>query len=355
MTTGKKSAVCVLALLGAALFWGTTFVAQNLGAGHVGTFTFLALRCYIGTAFLFPFILIRDLHRRKKLRTAFLTPVGEERKAGKGKIVDSAELVQRQKARDKEGRKVLLIAGFCCGGALFLGSALQQYGIGLYVAEGDPCGTAKSSLITALYVILVPIISTFVGKKPDRKLWISVGLCLVGMYLLCIKDSFTLTRGDLFILLCAVGFAIQIMAVGYFSPKTDGLKLSAMQFLGTALISTVCMLLFEEIEINAILAALPSILYAGIVSNGIAYTLQIVGQKGVKPTVASLIMCMESLFGTLSGWLILHEVLTLREMAGCGLMFVAILLATAFESRAQRVSERAPRRRLFSQRQKQPA
>jgi drug/metabolite transporter (DMT)-like permease len=354
MTTEKRSAVGVLALLGAALFWGTTFVAQNLGAGHVGTFTFLALRCYIGTAFLLPFIMFRDLRGRRKNRKVTLAAVGESTPKSDN-IVDAEELTERRRLRNRESRKVLRIAGFCCGGALFLGSALQQYGIGLYVMDADPCGTAKSSLITALYVVLVPIISTFVGKKPDRKLWISVVMCLGGMYLLCIKDSFVLTRGDIFILLCAVGFALQIMAVGYFSPKTDGLKLSAMQFFATALISTVCMILFEEIDLNAILAALPSILYAGIISNGIAYTLQIVGQKRVKATVASLIMCTEALFGTLSGWLILHEVLSLREMAGCALMFVAILLATAFTGYTARAAQRKPHRRTFRPRQKQTA
>ncbi len=281
----------MLALFAAAFFWGTTFAAQSIGAEYVGPFTYLTIRSYIGTLFLLPFILLRS-HFRKKSGI----PVGP-------------------------GKHSLIKAGLCCGLFLFIASALQQYGIGY-------SSTANASFITAMYVVIVPVISLFFGKKPGTSLWISVVLCVVGLYLLCMTDSLKLSYGDFFLLLCAFGYTFQIMTINYFSPKVDGLKLSAAQFFTVAVISTVCMILFEKPDPALLYKALPTMIYAGIFSNGIAYTCQIIGQKRVKPTVASLIMCLESVFGTLSGYLILHERLTSRKILGCILMFAAIILCT---------------------------
>ncbi len=282
-----------LALLAAAFFWGTTFAAQSIGADYVGPFTYLTIRSYIGTAFLLPFIFGRSVYAKGKNTE---TPADTE-------------------------KHPLLTAGVCCGFFLFASSALQQYGIGYST-------TANASFITAMYVVIVPLLSLFLGRKPGIRIWLSVILCVAGLYLLCMKDGFTLSYGDVFLLLCALGFSLQIMTINHFSPKVDGLKLSASQFFTVAILATVCMLLFEHPEKDALIKAMPSILYAGIFSNGIAYTCQIIGQKHVNPTVASLIMCLESVFGTLSGWLVLHEVLSIREISGCVVMFGAILLCT---------------------------
>lgn len=282
-----------LALLAAAFFWGTTFAAQSIGADYVGPFTYLTIRSYIGTAFLLPFIFGRSVYAKGK---------------------------NTEKPADTEKRP-LLTAGVCCGFFLFASSALQQYGIGYST-------TANASFVTAMYVVIVPLLSLFLGRKPGVRVWISVILCVAGLYLLCMKEGFTLSYGDIFLLVCAFGFSLQIMTINHFSPKVDGLKLSASQFFTVAILATVCMLLFEHPEKDALIKAMPSILYAGIFSNGIAYTCQIIGQKHVNPTVASLIMCLESVFGTLSGWLVLHEVLSIREISGCVVMFGAILLCT---------------------------
>jgi drug/metabolite transporter (DMT)-like permease len=281
------------ALLAAAFFWGTTFAAQSIGADYVGPFTYLTIRSYIGTAFLLPFIIGRSVYAKKK----------------------------NVETSDTTDSKTLLTAGVCCGFFLFASSALQQYGIGYST-------TANASFVTAMYVVIVPLLSLFLGRKPGVRVWISVILCVAGLYLLCMKEGFTLSYGDIFLLLCAFGFSLQIMTINHFSPKVDGLKLSASQFFTVAILATICMLLFEHPEKDALIKAMPSILYAGIFSNGIAYTCQIIGQKHVNPTVASLIMCLESVFGTLSGWLVLHEVLSIREISGCVVMFGAILLCT---------------------------
>ena len=298
-----------LALLAAAFFWGTTFAAQSIGADYVGPFTYLTIRSYIGTAFLLPFIFGRSVYAKgKNTKTPENTPPSKTGETASPKNSFFA-------------RHPLLTAGVCCGFFLFASSALQQYGIGYST-------TANASFVTAMYVVIVPILSLFLGRKPGVRVWISVILCVAGLYLLCMKEGFTLSYGDIFLLLCAFGFSLQIMTINHFSPKVDGLKLSASQFFTVAILATICMLLFEHPEKDALVKAMPSILYAGIFSNGIAYTCQIIGQKHVNPTVASLIMCLESVFGTLSGWLVLHEVLSIREISGCVVMFGAILLCT---------------------------
>ncbi|MBR5422261.1 MAG: DMT family transporter [Lachnospiraceae bacterium] len=295
--TGKKHKINAypLALFGAAFFWGTTFVAQNLGAGHVGTFTFLTLRSFIGTLILLPVILLFRVLSKKE---------------GKGRP------------------GFLLVAGAACGVCLFLGSALQQYGIVLYVRDADSCGTAKASFITALYVVLVPLLSVFLKKRPGKRIWIAVVCCVIGLYLLCISETLRFTRGDLYMFFCALVFSVQIMCVDYFSPLVPGLSLSALEFFVCGLLSLPGMLFFEKPVLPDIRAAMPAILYTAVFSNGIAYTLQIVGQKRVQPTLASLIMCLESVFGVAAGWIILHESLSLRQLAGCGLILSALIIVS---------------------------
>ncbi|MCR5129448.1 MAG: DMT family transporter [Lachnospiraceae bacterium] len=297
-----------MALFAAAFFWGTTFAAQSIGADYVGPFTYLTIRSYIGTVFLLPFIFGKSLLEKRKPE-----PSGQP-----ATIAVSDESSAKQSFFTAHP---LLTAGVCCGFLLFASSALQQYGIQYSTA-------ANASFITAMYVVIVPILSLFGGKKPGIRIWISVVLCVIGLYLLCMKGGLTISYGDFFLLLCALGFSFQIMTINHFSTRVDGLKLAASEFFAEAVFATVCMLLFEHPNAENLMKAMPSILYAGIFSNGIAYTCQILGQKHVNPTVASLIMCLESVFGTLSGWLILHEVLSAREVAGCIVMFAAILLCT---------------------------
>ena len=305
----ETKASSALALLAAAFFWGTTFVAQSLGAGNVGTFTFLTMRSFLGTALVLFVILIRNSILRR----------GRSKREAGG---DKAATVSPVKA----GRD-LLVAGVCCGFCLFFASALQQYGIGLYVLDGDNGGTAKSSFITAMYVVIVPLLSIFRGKKPEGKIWGAVLLCVIGLYLLCLSDGLHFSRGDLFEILCALGFSVQIMTVDHFSGKVDGLALSATEFFTTGVASLLCMLLFERPDLLSIQKAMPAILYAAVFSNSIAYTCQIYGQKGVNPALASMIMCLESVFGVLSGVIILHEELGSRQVTGCVLMFAALLMA----------------------------
>lgn len=305
-----------LALFAAAFFWGTTFVAQSLGAGNVGTFTFLTLRSFLGTALVLLVIGIRTVLLRGKARS--VKESGEDKTAGKA--------VDQGKVQTNVGRDVL-VAGACCGLCLFLASALQQYGIGLYVIDADPGGTAKSSFITAMYVVIVPVLSIFRGKRPEARIWGAVALCVAGLYLLCLSGGLRFSRGDIFEILCALGFSVQIMTVDRFSRRVDGLKLSAAEFFTTGVASLIGMLLFEHPEIGAVQKAMPAILYAAVFSNSIAYTCQIYGQKGVRPALASMIMCLESVVGVLSGVIVLHETLGGRQILGCVLMFAALLLA----------------------------
>lgn len=290
----KKSHILMLFI--AALLWGTTFVAQSIGADYVGAYTYLAGRSWIAVVFLTPVIRVMD------------------------KFYDRRG-VDNQRPRTKADRKLLLIAGIATGTSLCAASAAQQIGMGYTTAS-------KAGFITALYVVIVPIISIFLKKRPPMRIWFCVAVSLVGMYLLCMtKERFSLELGDTYVLACAFLFAIEILIVDHYVPLVDGVRLSRMQFLVVAILSTVIMLVAEHPTMDAVKAALPAILYAGIFSSGIAYTLQILGQEDVNPTVASLVMSLESVFSALSGWLVLHEVLSARELTGCILMFASIMLA----------------------------
>ena len=298
MNINTKKAKGNALLLLTAFIWGIAFVAQSAGMDYVGPFAFLFARSVLGGLVLIPCIFLMD----------HLTPEAE-----------------REKKRQMPKRP-LLIGGVCCGCVLFLASSLQQYGI-QYTTVG------KAGFITALYIIIVPFLRIFTGQRIRRKLWISVALAVVGMYFLCITEGFSISAGDFLELLCAVAFACHILVIDHFSPQVDGVRMSCIQFLVCGLLSGVCMLITEHPEMPLILQAWQPILYAGVFSCGVGYTLQIVGQKGTDPTVASLILSLESVVSVLAGWLLLGQRLSVRELSGCALMFVAILLAQLPERR----------------------
>ena len=284
-----------LLLLLTATIWGVAFVAQSVSMDYIGGFTFNAIRNIIGAITLVPVILIFSKQN----------PAADQNPA------------DRQKAR-----KILITGGICCGILLCLASNFQQFGI-KYTTVG------KAGFITACYIIIVPIIGIFLKKKCSPFIWIAVLLSLGGLYLLCISpgEGFSIGKGDTLVLICAVVFSFHILTVDHFSPLVDGVKMSCIQFLVCGILSGIPALIFENPNITNILQAWMPILYAGILSCGVAYTLQIVGQKGMNPTVASLIMSLESCISVIAGWLILGQNLSSREIFGCVLMFGAIMLA----------------------------
>lgn len=280
-----------------ALIWGCAFVAQSVGVEYVGPFTMNSVRTILGGLTLMPVIFVLDRIKNKE---------------------KSAETISEEE-RKKE-RRTLLLGGVCCGCLLAVASSVQQIGI-MYTSAG------KAGFITALYILIVPILGLVIGKKVGLKVWIGVGLAAVGMYCLCITDGFSIGMGDVLILICAVVFSFHILAIDYFAPKVDGVKMACIQFWVCGILCAIPMFLTEEPQINQILTAWMPIAYAGVLSCGVAYTLQIVAQKNVEPTVASLLLSLESVFAVLAGAVILHERLSMKETIGCGLVFIAIILA----------------------------
>lgn len=274
-----------------AFIWGTAFVAQSVGMDYLGPFTFNGVRSLIGGVALIPYIWILQKLNDKS------DPVTEER-----------------------NRKDLLIGGISCGVLLFAASSLQQVGI-QYTTAG------KAGFITAFYIVFVPVLGIFLGKKTGWKVWTAVILALAGLYFLCITEKFTIGKGDIFLFACALVFSLHILVIDYFSPKVEGVKMSCIQFLVCGIISLPFMFLLEIPKMGAIVDAAWPLLYAGVLSCGVAYTLQIIGQKNVNPAIASLILSLESCFSVLAGWVILGEKLSVRESIGCILMFAAIILA----------------------------
>lgn len=294
-----------LLLLTASIIWGTAFVAQSMGTNYLNAFTFNSIRNFIGVFALIPVLLWQICTNRKDMN-------------------DVQEVISCNHSLTTAFKDVftkeLLLGGIICGTALCLASNFQQMGI-----EHSTVG--KSAFITTLYIVLVPLLGLFLKKKLPVQIWCGVILAMIGLYLLCMKnEAFVLEIGDIYLLLCAFFFTIQITAVDYFAPKVNCIALSMMQFFVTAVLSGICMLFHELPSIENILGAAIPLLYAGVLSSGIAYTFQIIGQKHLAPTVASLIMSLESVFATLAGWLVLHEVLSTRELIGCGLVFAAVIL-----------------------------
>ena len=283
-------------LLLTACIWGVAFVAQSVGMEYVGPFTFNFVRSILGGLVLIPCIFF--LNRGEKSGSA--EKISEEEK--------------------KAQRKTLLTGGICCGIALCLATNFQQIGI-KYTTVG------KAGFITACYIVIVPVIGIFRKKKCSPVIWLSVLLAVVGLYLLCINEQFSIGYGDILVFVCAMLFSVHILVVDYFSPKVDGVKMSCIQFLVCGLLSGVVMLFTEQPQLFGVLLAWKPIAYAGIMSCGVGYTLQIVGQKGMDPTVASLILSLESCISVLSGWLLLGQTLSMREGFGCAAMFAAIILA----------------------------
>ena len=273
--------------------WGLSFVAQSEGAS-IGTFTFNGLRTLLGGIVLIPLVIFSHIKQNKNL------PVGE-----------------KKKFQFKE----VLIGGVCCGLALFAGGNLQQHAFFLDLGPG------KVGFITALYMVLVPIAGIFMKRKLRFNIWLGVALGVVGLYLLSVPSgAFTIGKGEIIAIGGAFAFAAHIIVIDYFCTKVDNIALSCAQFFVAGILSIICMFIFEEPNIEAIKGAGIEIAYAGIMSCGVAFTAQIFGQKYSNPTVASVLLCLESVFAVIFGWLLLNDKLGSREAVGCVIMFIAIML-----------------------------
>lgn len=287
-----------LLLLLTAIIWGVAFVSQSEGMQHMGAFTFSAARSILGCVVLLPIIAVTRARAKKN--------GGENRKLP---------------------LKPTLIGGLCCGLALTAASLLQQFGVSMTTV-------GKSGFITAMYIIFTPILGLFIGRKVSGMVWVSAAVGTAGLYLLCMNgEEFSVSTGDLLVLFCAVMFAVHILVIDHFSPQTDGVVLSCIQFFVCFVISLVCALVFEQPNFEQIKDGAVSVLYAGIMSSGVAYTLQIVGQKGLDPTVAALILSLESVVATIAGYIAYlvgfltnDQTMTARQIAGCAVVFAAVIL-----------------------------
>lgn len=298
-----------------AMIWGAAFVAQSVSMDYIGPFTFICLRSVIGGLFLIPVIIVLD-GIRKKSQNESANVVSSENTLHNIEMDIEKEEKQRLSWKNKQ----LIEGGIVCGILLFFANCFQQTGI-QYTTVG------KAGFITTFYIIIVPLIGLFFKKYCGILTWIGVVIALAGLYFLCITQKLTIQRGDALILCCSVLYAGQILAIDHYNPFVDGVKMSCIQFLTGGVLGAVFMFLFENPSVAMILSAAGPILYTGIMSTGVGYTLQIVGQKGLNPTVAALILSLESVFSALSGYVFLHQVLTTRELIGCVLMFIAIVLA----------------------------
>ena len=291
----QQGAGAVLLLI-TALIWGCAFVAQSVAMDHLGPFTFCAARFLLSGLALVVFLLVRRALGYNE---------------GRGMNIG------KKRMRRNDG----IFGGIVCGIFLFLGAVLQQIGI-QYTTTG------KAGFLTALYIILVPIYSILLGRAPKKKVWAAAAIALFGMYLLCMEERFGLSRGDMFCVFCALAFPLQILSVEIFAQRTDPVFLSCVQFLTVAAITSVMALILEDPDAGALKAALVPLLYAGLMSGAVAYTLQVVGQEKMRnPSAASLIMSLESVFAALAGWIILRQTMTPRKIIGCAVMFAAIILA----------------------------
>lgn len=290
----KKQLGASLLLTLAAFIWGSAFVAQSEALDILGQFTFLASRSFLGVLTLIPVSFIVYKNGKKK---------------GLGEHNEYKTFFSKD----------LLIGGALCGTVLFAASALQQVGI-------ISSGVGKSGFLTTLYILAVPVLGLFLKKRVKPFMWVCIALGVAGMYFLCVSEASALNFGDLMLILCAVCFGVHIMVIDHFVKKVDGVRLSLVQFFVVGILSLVTALIFEEIDFGLIKAAFFSIFYAGVLSSGVAYTLQIVSQKNLNPTVASLLMSLEAVFAALSG-AVFGERLTSNEIFGCVLVFLAIILA----------------------------
>lgn len=290
-----KSLGASFLLMLAAFIWGTAFVAQSKGLEQIGNFTFLCLRSCLAVVVLTPVSFFIFKSNRKRI--------------GNGPNGENKTFISKR----------LILGGILCGASVCAASAVQQYGIIL-------SGVGKSGFLTTLYILIVPLLGLVFRRKVKPVLWVCIAIATCGMYFLCVTEAGSINIGDVFLIACAFLFAVQIMIVDHFVKTVDGVRLSLVQFFVAAIISAICMFLFEEVDPVAIGDAWFSIFYAGVLSSGIAFTLQIVAQKNLNPTVASLIMSLESVFAALAG-AVFGERLSANEIFGCVLVFAAIILA----------------------------
>ncbi len=287
MSKQLRASVCALL---AAFFWGSTFVAQDMASEVIGPFTYTASRSWLGA---FLLLLLSILFRKKNA-----VPTEERRRY----------------------RRDLLLGGLACGVAMTIAANLQQAGI---ANDTDP---GKAGFITSLYVVLVPIFGLFCRRRTTVSVWVSIGIALVGLYLLCVTESLTIQAGDLLILVCAAFFAIQILLIDRL-PHIHGMHLCCVQLTVVAVASTVLAIVVEQPTVPMLLSAFGPVLYSAVFSSALAYTLQIEAQKDSNPTVITLLLCLESVFAVICDLVILGNTPTLREGIGCALMFGAVVLA----------------------------
>lgn len=277
-------------LLLTAFIWGTAFVAQSMGMDHIGAFTFNAARSFVGAFAVFIIVLVNDKIQNKD------------------KSIDK-----------KHNNKLYIRGGIICGLILFAASGFQQVGM-QYTTAG------KAGFITTLYIILVPIIGVFLKKKAGAKVWISTIIAIVGIYLLSIKEGLTIGIGDTYVICCALVFSFHIIVVDKYSSITDVIKMSCVQLIVCGVSSLAVAIIFENINIDGLIKTIGPILYTGVLSSGVAYTCQMIGQKDTKPAVASILMSLEAVFAALGGWIILNERLSIKELIGCVLVFIAVII-----------------------------
>lgn len=280
-----------IALLSATVIWGFAFIAQSVGMDLIGPFTFQAVRCLLAVALLIPLAFVLDF----------------------GKC--SAKESMKKWANPK-----LWKASILCGCALFVAASLQQIGL-VYTDAG------KAGFITAMYIVLTPVLGLFLGRKVPKATTVSVLIAVVGLYMLSCMGVTEVNKGDLYIMGCALAFAVQINCIDHFAPGLDGFRMNCIQALTVAILSLPFALLSETIVVSNLLACWGPLCFAGCLSMGLAYSLQIVGQKVIEPTAASLIMSLESVFAALGGWWLLQERMTTPELIGCGLVFAAVVIS----------------------------
>lgn len=301
----NKAMLGNLCLILTALIWGCAFVAQSVGMEYVEPITFNGIRCIIGGIVLIIANLAFDSIKKKN---------GTYRK------------------HEKSEQKELIKGGIICGIIIFFASTIQQIGI-------SQTTVGKAGFISVLYILIVPFFGLLMKQKLPKMIWICCALAIAGLYLLCMNESLSISNGDLVVLISAVAYAVHILAIGHFAPKVDCVKLSCLQFLVCGVISVVVMFIFEKPNLQNILNAWLPIIYAGALSGGVGYTLQTVAQKWTKPSVASLLMSLESVFAVLAGAVILHQIPSLREAAGCILMFISIIIIQLPEKQKGAVAE----------------
>lgn len=284
-----------LLLVLASFIWGTAFAAQSMGMEYLEPFTFNGIRLFMAGVALLCAVLVSDAAKRHR---------------------------SNRRAEPATGRAIRasITGGGLCGVVLFIASSFQQFGL-KYTASG------KAGFITALYIVIVPVLGLFLGRRAPRILWICIATAVVGLYFLSIDESLSISVGDLLVMLCALFFAVHILLIDHFSRRADVLKLACMQFFVCSGLSLIAVLIFEKPSASGVYGAMWPMLYSGVLSGGLAYTLQIQAQKDTEPALASLIMSLESVFAVLAGWALLAERLSLREGIGCVLVFAAIVLA----------------------------